>query len=81
MLFLLRCEPLPPERPSQSAMWLIQPANMRACPLPLPAPGQVGGWGPQAKPGVFITFPLRTETGEVRREGGCQRVLEEVGVW
>ena len=57
--------------------------SARQCEAPTlptpPAPGQVGGWGPNAQPGAFIMFPLRTETGEVRSKGGCQRVLEEVG--
>lgn len=43
-----------------------------------PAPGQVGGWGPEAQPGVFIVFPLRTGSARVRREGGG-RLLGEVG--
>lgn len=47
-------EPLQPGRPV-SAMWLFQPAKRRA--FPIPAPGQVGGWG--GKPAVFITFPPR----------------------
>lgn len=44
-----------------SAMWLFQPANRRA--FPIPAPGQVGGWG--RKPAVLITFPPR------ERLSGC----------
>ena len=36
-------------------MWLFEPAKSRA--FPIPAPGQVGGWG--RKPAVFITFPPR----------------------
>lgn len=48
------CERLQPGR-SVLAMWLFQPAKGMASPIP--APGQVGGWG--GKPAVFITFPPR----------------------
>lgn len=53
-------------------MWLFQPAKRRS--FPIPASGQVGGWGRKAC--CFITFPprkrlsvcVRGRVGEVR---GC----------
>lgn len=55
-----------------------QPANMRAPPHFQP-PVQVGGWGPEALLGVCVVRRPYAEAGEVRREGGGQRVLEEFG--
>lgn len=48
-------------------MWLFQPAKGRA--FPIPAPGQVGGWG--GKPAVFITFPPRKRLGVCGGGKGC----------
>lgn len=53
------------------ASHVVDGARQYEPPPPLPAPGQVGGWSPEAQHGVFLRFPLRTETGEVRRAGGC----------
>lgn len=56
-----------------SAMWLFQPANRRA--FPIPAPGQVGGWG--RKPAVLITFPPRERLSECVGASGNFKVNVE----
>lgn len=52
-------------------MWLFQPAKRMA--FPIPAPGQVGGWG--RKPAVFITFPPR------KRLSVCVRARLLLGIF